>query len=79
MVQIFPDVGVQTFLMRLKKVLAPPRKQAYFERLEDAWHLIWKQHRGTDALPDADPDSMTDFHLAAHVKFLRENVVKFNM
>jgi len=79
MIQIFPEVSPQTYHSRLKKMLTEPGKQAYFERLEDAWHDIWVEHRGTDALPDPNPQSIYDFDLPAHLRFLRERVVKYNL
>ena len=79
MVQIFPEVGPQTYLFRVKKLLGMPGKQAYFGRLEDAWYDVWIEHRGTEALPDPDPSSASNFDLPAHLRFLREKVPKLSM
>ncbi len=79
LVQIFPDVGAQTAHGRIKKLLGLPGKQAYFELLEDAWYDIWVEYRGKEALPDPDPDSMTEFDLPAQIRLLRENIVKFDL
>ena len=47
MKQVMPAVGQQTLLSRLKKVLTMPGKAAYFARLIDTIHDLWKEHRGT--------------------------------
>ena len=78
-VQIFPDVMPHMINSRIKKLLALPGKEGYIERLEHAWNEIWIEHRGTETLPDTDPQNMTEFDLAAHIRFLRERIVKFKM
>lgn len=49
---------------------------SYLQRLEDAWAVVWEQHRGTEALPDPHPDNTGDFDLAAHITFLRKHIDK---
>ena len=70
--QLFPDVILATCRTRLKKLLAQPGKQVYCQQLEDAWHDIWLEHRGTKALPDPNPNSLIDFDLKAHVRQVNE-------
>jgi hypothetical protein len=61
MAQLFPNVSGQTFLNRVKKVLAEPGKQAYFDRLVPAWKDLWERYRGTPELPDEHPESTIEF------------------
>ncbi|RXK42604.1 hypothetical protein M231_00158 [Tremella mesenterica] len=77
--QIFPDVGLQTFRSRLKKIFETAGKKPYFDRLEDAWYNVWQAHKGTPELPDPDPDSVVNFDLSAHIKFLRQKINKANI
>ena len=77
MEQVFPAVprnSVRQRLVRIKEI--NPGEEPYLARLEDKWHELWLQHRGTDALPDPDPESVTNFDLATHVKFLRKHIDK---
>jgi hypothetical protein len=53
-----------------------PAIAAYYTRLEDAWHSVYLANRGTEALPDGNPESMQDFDLKYHVNFLRRHVNK---
>ncbi|KAK8865706.1 hypothetical protein IAR55_000851 [Kwoniella newhampshirensis] len=76
MSQYYPDISTQTFLARIRKITAQPGKLAYLDRLEQAWYDVWVQYRGTAELPDADPDSSTEFDLKRHVEFLRAKVDK---
>ncbi|KAA1468493.1 hypothetical protein DENSPDRAFT_833797 [Dentipellis sp. KUC8613] len=50
--------------------------ETYLKRLEDRWHELWLQHRGTDLLPDPKPNSLSDFDLPKHVEFLRRHIDK---
>ena len=74
MVQVFPDVGPQTLLQRFRKVVAMPGKQAYYDRLFDAWSDVWEKHKAE--LPDPNPDSFTEFDLPLYLSFLRSHVHK---
>ena len=72
MEQVFPAVprnSVRQRLVHIKEI--NPGEEPYLARLEDKWYELWLQHRGTDALPDPDPESVTNFDLAkigrAHV------------
>ncbi len=51
-------------------------QQAYVDRLLDAWEGVYQRLRGTDALPDPNPESVTDFDLALYINVLRSNVRK---
>lgn len=53
-----------------------PGAEPYLKRLEDAWYDLWSQHRGTEDLPDDDPQSPSNFDLVKHVKFLRRHIDK---
>lgn len=79
MTQVITDIGLVAIHNHIKRLLASPGKQAYFERLVDAWHDIWIMYRGTDELPDPDPNSMTDFDLIKHLEFFRLKIVKSNV
>lgn len=77
--QVFPDIGRQSIVSRVKRLLTSPGKQAYMERLEEAFYHLLLEHRGCAALPDSDPSSETEFDLPAHLQFLRDHVNKLNM
>ncbi|KAI0768599.1 hypothetical protein BD413DRAFT_563329 [Trametes elegans] len=74
--QVFPAVPRNSVRQRLVHLKEIPGTETYLARLEDKWHELWVQHRGTDVLPDPDPTSVTNFDLAAHVKFLRKHIDK---
>lgn len=74
--QLFPDLGDQVMRNKLKKLLDIPGRSAYFDRLVDAFHDLWVEHRGTAALPDPNPASHIDFDLKRHVTFMRQHVNK---
>ncbi|PFH54764.1 hypothetical protein AMATHDRAFT_52646 [Amanita thiersii Skay4041] len=74
--QVFPSVPRNTVRQRLAHIREAPGNDAYLNRLEQRWHELWLQHRGSAELPDDDPNSPTNFDLAKHVEFLRENVDK---
>ncbi|KAI0757275.1 hypothetical protein C8Q80DRAFT_1132805 [Daedaleopsis nitida] len=74
--QVFPGVPINSVRQHLVHLKEVPGVEAYLTRLEDKWYDLWVQHRGTEALPDPDPESATNFDLATHVKFLRRHVDK---
>ncbi|TBU34929.1 hypothetical protein BD311DRAFT_828299 [Dichomitus squalens] len=76
MEQIFPAVPRNSVRQRLVHLKEVPGTETYLSRLEDKWYDLWVQHRGTDVLPDPDPESATNFDLATHVKFLRKHIDK---
>ncbi|RDX56211.1 hypothetical protein OH76DRAFT_605431 [Lentinus brumalis] len=76
MEQIFPAVPRNSVRQRLVHLREAPGTETYLARLEDKWYDLWVQHRGTDDLPDPDPESATNFDLATHVKFLRKHIDK---
>ncbi|GAA5943039.1 uncharacterized protein JCM15063_006281 [Sporobolomyces koalae] len=58
-------------------LLKKPEEQAYFDRLVDAWLEVYEQRKDSDEnLEDENPDSMSEFDLAAFVRCLRQNVDK---
>lgn len=76
MEQIFPAVPRNSVRQRLVHLKETPGTETYLARLEEKWYDVWVQHRGTEELPDSDPESATNFDLAAHIKFLRKHVDK---
>ncbi|KAK4704007.1 hypothetical protein P7C70_g2212, partial [Phenoliferia sp. Uapishka_3] len=69
----FPAPKLRQFFLRL---VQKEEDRAYHERLKDAWSAVWNVKRGTDELPDPEPESMTDFDLAIFLRCLRANVNK---
>ena len=76
MEQIFPAVPRNSVRQRLVHLKETPGTETYLTRLEEKWYDVWVQYRGTEALPDPDPASATNFDLAAHIKFLRKYIDK---
>lgn len=74
--QVFPAVPRNTVRQRLAHLRETPGNDAYLNRLEDKWHELWLQHRGTSLLPDEDPQSQSGFNLITHIEFLRKHVDK---
>jgi hypothetical protein len=74
--QIFPAVPRNSVRQRIASLREIPNNELYMKRLEDQWHRLWKQYRGTDHLPDPNPKSQTDFDLIKHLQFLRKFVDK---
>ncbi|OSD05907.1 hypothetical protein PYCCODRAFT_1383895 [Trametes coccinea BRFM310] len=74
--QVFPAVPRNSVRQRLVHLRETPGTETYLARLEDKWYELWTQHRGTEVLPDPDPESATNFDLATHVKFLRKHIDK---
>ncbi|KAJ8462329.1 hypothetical protein ONZ51_g10973 [Trametes cubensis] len=74
--QVFPAVPRNSVRQRLVHLKETPGTETYLARLEDKWYELWTQHRGTDILPDPDPESATNFDLATHIKFLRKHLDK---
>ncbi|KAI0662526.1 hypothetical protein C8Q70DRAFT_908850 [Cubamyces menziesii] len=74
--QVFPAVPRNSVRQRLVHLKETPGTETYLTRLEDKWYELWTQHRGTDILPDPDPESATNFDLATHIKFLRKHLDK---
>ncbi|KAI0080022.1 hypothetical protein K474DRAFT_383634 [Panus rudis PR-1116 ss-1] len=74
--QIFPGRH-NSARQRFERLLSEdPTMESYMKRLEERWHELWIQNRGTELLPDDDPASGTNFDLVKHVKFLRTHVDK---
>lgn len=79
MTQVFPDIGHQPILTRIKKLLLEPGKLQYFERLEQAWYDLWTMKRGTPELVDDTPDMPQNFDLKHHIDYLREHIKKSDL
>jgi hypothetical protein len=74
--QIFPAVPRNSLRQRISSLKEPQNNEVYMRRLEDQWYRLWKQYRGTEHLPDPNPQSQTDFDLIKHLQFLRKFVDK---
>ena len=53
-----------------------PGAETYFKRLEDKFYELWIRHRGTEVLVDEDPESVSNFSMVEHLRFLRNHVDK---
>lgn len=74
--QAFPAVPRNSVRQRIVHLRESPGADTYLQRLEDKWYDVWMQHRGTEVLPDDDPDSPNNFDMVAHLEFLRKHVDK---
>lgn len=74
--QVFPAVPRNSTRQRIVTLREVPGAETYLNRLEDKWYDLWLQHRGTDSLPDNDPQSATNFDLISHIEFLRRHIDK---
>jgi hypothetical protein len=64
---------------RRDNLLKRPGETAYVDLLRAAWEDVWSHARGTDALPDANPEGLTGFGLSDHIVYLRQHVNKSNL
>ena len=74
--QIFPAVPRNSVRQRIASLRELQNNEIYMRRLEDQWSRLWKQYRGTEHLPDPNPQSQTDFDLIKHLQFLRKFIDK---
>lgn len=74
--QVFPSVPRNTVRQRLVHIRDTPGNEAYLKRLEEKWSDLWSRYRGTDILPDDDPQSASNFDLPKHIEFLRSHIDK---
>ncbi|KAG1889373.1 hypothetical protein F4604DRAFT_1877037 [Suillus subluteus] len=74
--QVFPAVPRNSVRLRLSHLRENTGEEVYMKRLEDRWHELWVQHRGTEHLPDEDPQSPSNFDIVNHIEFLRKHVDK---
>jgi hypothetical protein len=74
--QVFPAVPRNSLRQRIASLKELRSNEVYMRRLEDQWYRLWKQYRGTEHLPDPNPQSQTDFDLIKHLKFFRKFVDK---
>ncbi|KAF4572584.1 hypothetical protein EYR36_007092 [Pleurotus pulmonarius] len=74
--QVFPSVPRNTVRQRLVHIRDTPGNEAYLKRLEEKWSDLWSRYRGTDILPDSDPQSASNFDLPKHIEFLRSHIDK---
>ncbi|KAG1845522.1 hypothetical protein DFJ58DRAFT_800982 [Suillus subalutaceus] len=74
--QVFPAVPRNSVRLRLSHLRENTGEEVYMRRLEDRWHELWVQHRGTEHLPDEDPQSPSNFDIVNHIEFLRKHVDK---
>ncbi|KAG9019172.1 hypothetical protein FRB90_005745 [Tulasnella sp. 427] len=76
MAQVFPGVDSNGVRTRISRMREDPATEGYMFKLEDVWYHLWMQKRGTDELPDSNPDNPTKFDLISHVVYLRKNIDK---
>lgn len=78
LLQIFPQRNGSTgvYSKRFDQLKQAIGEEAYLDRLEAAWHELWRKYRCTEVLPDEDPSHPTAFSLQTHVDFLRANIDK---
>jgi oxalate---CoA ligase len=74
--RIFPAVPRNSLRQRIASLKELQSNEVYMRRLEDQWYRLWKQYRGTEHLPDLNPQSQIDFDLVKHLEFLRRFVDK---
>ncbi|KAG1769612.1 hypothetical protein EDD22DRAFT_1048040 [Suillus occidentalis] len=74
--QVFPAVPRNSVRLRLSHLRENTGEEVYMKRLEDRWHDLWVQYRGTEHLPDEDPQSPSNFNIVNHIEFLRKHVDK---
>ncbi|KAG2057154.1 hypothetical protein BDR06DRAFT_952287 [Suillus hirtellus] len=74
--QVFPAVPRNSVRLRLSHLRENTGEEVYMARLEDRWHDLWVQHRGSEHLPDEDPQSPSNFDIVNHIEFLRKHVDK---
>ncbi|KAF7320177.1 B-block-TFIIIC domain-containing protein [Mycena kentingensis (nom. inval.)] len=72
---VFPGVPKPGLRTHLKALRDGAGAATYLTRLEEHWHQLWVQYRGSVWLPDENVLG-TKFDLAAHVEFLRKHVDK---
>jgi hypothetical protein len=61
---------------RSQRLTKKPEESTYFENLQISWKAVWDQRKDTSELPDPNPESMTEFDIAAYVRCLRKYVDK---
>ncbi|CAE6459542.1 unnamed protein product [Rhizoctonia solani] len=74
--QVFPGVQRSCVRQRISSLESLPGASMYYQRLDIAWASVYQQHRGSEALPDPNPDSAKDFDLPAYIAFLRQHIDK---
>jgi oxalate---CoA ligase len=74
--QLFPFLPRNNVRQRLVTLRQEAGGQSYLRLLEDKWHELWLEHRGTEALPDENPSHPFNFDIIAHVEFLRSHTDK---
>lgn len=74
--QVFMNLPRNSVRQRIARLTEEPAAESYLRRLEEKWHELWLQYRGTEALSDDNIESATEFDLIRHVEFLRANVDK---
>ncbi len=74
---VLPAVTSEKIRLRVKSLRAGTEAQsAYIDRLLVNWKEIAQELRGTEILPDPNPDDPVNFDLLHHVEVLRTKVRK---
>ncbi|CUA70965.1 Titin [Rhizoctonia solani] len=74
--QVFPGVQRSCVRQRISSLESLPGASIYYQRLDVAWASIYQQYRGSDTLPDPNPESVKDFDLPGYIAFLRQHIDK---
>lgn len=74
--QLFPFLPRNNVRQRLVTLRQEAGGESYLRLLEDKWHELWLDHRGTESLPDDNPSHPSDFDAIVHVEFLRKYIDK---
>ncbi|CAE7225830.1 unnamed protein product [Rhizoctonia solani] len=74
--QVFPGVQRSCVRQRISSLESLPGAAMYYQRLDVAWASFYQQYRGSEELPDPNPESLKDFDLPAYITFLRRHIDK---
>ncbi|EJD42971.1 hypothetical protein AURDEDRAFT_185760 [Auricularia subglabra TFB-10046 SS5] len=74
--KVFPGLSRVAIRTRIVNLRDAPGGESYFTRLDEAWRALWLAHRGSEALPDPNTNSTSDFPIIEHIEFLRKYVDK---
>lgn len=76
---LFDGIAADKIRQHYTRLLSKKEEQLYTERLIDAWTQVWNAKRGTQELPDDQPNSMVAFDIAPFVRCLRANIDKTSL
>jgi hypothetical protein len=74
---VLPGVTADKIRLRIKSLRAGPDGESrYIDRLLRRWQEIAQEHKGTELLPDPNPDDPVNFDLLHYVEVLRATIRK---